>query len=137
MSLFTNKTLLITGGTGFIGSHAVVEFLEAGRELVVVDNFLNSKPVALERVKQITGKDFKFYEGDVRDEALLKKIFAENEIGAGHGADKLALVTEWFEKKAPWIYKIILSLFGKENLKDLIEDALDMIEDNFGKKKKN
>ena len=62
---------------------------------------------------------------------------AENEIGAGHGADKLALVTEWFGKKAPWIYKIILSLFGKENLKDLIEDALNMIEDNFGKKKKD
>ena len=72
--------ILITGGAGYIGSHTMVELLEAGRELVVVDNFLNSKPVALERVKQITGKDFKFYEVDLLDYDALNKVFEENDI---------------------------------------------------------
>ena len=53
--------VLITGGAGFIGSHTCVELLEAGREIVVLDNFSNSKPEALKRIQQITGKDFKFY----------------------------------------------------------------------------
>lgn len=72
--------ILITGGAGYIGSHTMVELLEAGRELVVVDNFLNSKPCALERVKQITGKDFKFYEVDLLDRDALEKVVAENHI---------------------------------------------------------
>ena len=72
--------ILITGGAGYIGTHTMVQFLEAGRELVVVDNFCNSKPAALERVKQITGKDFKFYEVDLLDRAALEKVFEENEI---------------------------------------------------------
>ena len=72
--------ILITGGAGYIGSHTMVELLEAGRELVVVDNFLNSKPTSLERVKQITGKDFKFYEVDLLDYEALNKVFEENDI---------------------------------------------------------
>ena len=72
--------ILITGGAGYIGTHTMVEFLEAGRELVVVDNFVNSKPCALERVKQITGKDFKFYNVDLLDYDALEKVFAENDI---------------------------------------------------------
>ncbi len=72
--------ILITGGAGYIGTHTMVELLEAGRELVVVDNFCNSKPCSLERVKQITGKDFKFYEVDLLDRAALEKVFEENEI---------------------------------------------------------
>ena len=72
--------ILITGGAGYIGTHTMVQFLEAGRELVVVDNFCNSKPASLERVKQITGKDFKFYEVDLLDRAALEKVFQENEI---------------------------------------------------------
>ena len=67
--------ILITGGAGYIGTHTMVELLEAGRELVVVDNFCNSKPCALERVKQITGKDFKFYEVDLLDREALEKVF--------------------------------------------------------------
>ena len=67
--------ILITGGAGYIGSHTMVEFLNAGRELVVVDNFVNSKPSALERVKQITGKDFKFYQVDLLDYDALNKKF--------------------------------------------------------------
>ena len=72
--------ILITGGAGYIGSHTMVELLEAGRELVVVDNFLNSKPTSLERVKKITGKDFKFYEVDLLDYDALNKVFEENDI---------------------------------------------------------
>ena len=72
--------ILITGGAGYIGSHTMVEFLEAGRELVVVDNFLNSKPEALERVRKITGKDFKFYQVDLLDYDALDKVFEENDI---------------------------------------------------------
>ena len=72
--------VLITGGAGFIGTHTLVELLESGYEAVVFDNFDNSKPEALKRVKQITGKDFKFYEADMLDKVALDKIFDENQI---------------------------------------------------------
>ena len=74
--------ILVTGGTGYIGSHTCCELLDAGYEIVVIDNFSNSKPDVIDRIKEITGKDFKFYEGDVCDKTLLNKIFSENEIGA-------------------------------------------------------
>ena len=73
--------ILVTGGAGYIGSHTCVELLESGYGVVVIDNLCNSNPKSLERVQELTGKTLKFYEGDVRDEALLTKIFAENEIG--------------------------------------------------------
>ena len=74
--------VLVTGGAGYIGSHTCVELLESGYGVVVIDNLCNSNPKSLERVQELTGKTLKFYEGDVRDEALLRKIFAENEIGS-------------------------------------------------------
>ena len=73
--------VLVTGGAGYIGSHTCVELLESGYGVIVIDNLCNSNPKSLERVQELTGKTLKFYQGDVRDEALLKKIFAENEIG--------------------------------------------------------
>ena len=73
--------VLVTGGAGYIGSHTCVELLESGYGVVVVDNLCNSNPESLNRVQELTGKTLKFYEGDVRDEALMQKIFAENEIG--------------------------------------------------------
>ena len=69
--------ILVTGGAGFIGSHSLVEFLEAGYELVVVDNFVNSCEESLNRVKKITGKDFKFYNVDLLDYDGLEKVFKE------------------------------------------------------------
>ena len=72
--------VLVTGGAGYIGSHTCVELLEGGHGVVVIDNLCNSNPKSLDRVREITGKDLKFYEGDVRDAELLKKIFAENAI---------------------------------------------------------
>ena len=75
-------SILVTGGTGFIGSHTVVELLNTGREVVVIDNFSNSKPDVLEKIKKITGKDFKFYEIDYLNKEELEKVFKENQIEA-------------------------------------------------------
>ena len=72
--------ILVTGGTGFIGSHTVVELLNAGREVIIVDNFSNSKPVVLDRIKQITGKTCKLYEADLLDYDATENIFKENQI---------------------------------------------------------
>lgn len=74
--------VLVTGGAGYIGSHTCVELLDAGYEIVVMDNFSNSKPASLERIKKVTGKDFKFYETDLLDEKGMDKIFDENDIDA-------------------------------------------------------
>ena len=73
--------VLVTGGAGYIGSHTCLELLSEGYGVVVIDNLCNSNPKSLERVQALTGKDITFYEGDVRDEALLRKIFAAHEIG--------------------------------------------------------
>lgn len=75
--------ILITGGAGYIGSHTCVELLENKNEdLIIVDNFYNSSPKALESIKKITGKDFKFYEADLLDEEAMNKIFDENKINS-------------------------------------------------------
>ena len=73
--------ILVTGGAGYIGSHTCLELLERGYGVVVIDNLCNSNSKSLERVEALTGKKITFYQGDVRDEALLQRIFAENEIG--------------------------------------------------------
>ena len=72
--------VLVTGGAGYIGSHTCVELLSAGYTPIVIDNLCNSNPESLKRVEMITGRKIAFYEGDVRDEKLLDRIFAENEI---------------------------------------------------------
>ncbi|UCV05422.1 UDP-glucose 4-epimerase GalE [Dechloromonas denitrificans] len=74
--------LLITGGAGYIGSHACVECMAAGYEPVVVDNFSNSHPEALRRVAELVGRPVVLVEGDVRDRALLRSVFTAHEIGA-------------------------------------------------------
>lgn len=74
--------ILVTGGAGFIGSHTVIELLERDVEVIIVDNFLNSKPEALNRIRKISGKDFKFYEVDLLDRAALDRVFAENSVEA-------------------------------------------------------
>ena len=94
--------VLVTGGAGYIGSHTCVELLENGYGVVVIDNLVNANPVSLKRVEQITGKTVKFYEGDVRDEVLLRKIFAENDISCVIHFAGLKAVGESVEK--PWEY---------------------------------
>ena len=70
--------VLISGGMGYIGSHTAVELLNAGKEIVILDNFSNSKPEVLEKIKEITNKDFKFYEVDLLNKEKLEKVFEEN-----------------------------------------------------------
>ena len=94
--------VLVTGGAGYIGSHTCLELLESGYGVVVIDNLYNSNPKSLERVEALTGKKLRFYEGDVRDEALLRKIFAENEIGCVIHFAGLKAVGESVAK--PWEY---------------------------------
>ena len=72
--------ILITGGAGYIGTHTLVELLAEGRDVVCVDNYSNSKPEALRRVGEITGKNFKFYEVDLLDIDSLERVFMENDI---------------------------------------------------------
>ena len=72
--------ILVTGGAGFIGSHTCVELLNAGEEIIIMDNFYNSKPKALDGIREITAKDFKFYEADMLDIEAVDKIFRENNI---------------------------------------------------------
>jgi UDP-glucose 4-epimerase len=74
------STVLVTGGAGFIGSHTCVELLEHGYDVVVVDDHSNSTPAALDRVAKITGRSVLLYEGDVRDRALLDRVFTERRI---------------------------------------------------------
>lgn len=75
-------SILLPGGAGYIGSHTAIELLNAGKEIIIIDNFSNSKPEVLEKIKEITRKDFKFYEIDYTNKDELEKIFKENEIEA-------------------------------------------------------
>jgi len=74
--------ILVTGGTGFIGSHTCVELLDAGYDVVIIDNLSNSKKEVVDYIQEITGKKAPFYEGDVCDKEVLRKIFKENKIDA-------------------------------------------------------
>lgn len=74
--------ILVTGGAGYIGSHTCVELLNEGYDVVVVDNLYNASPKALDRVREITGKDLTFYEADIRDREALEAIFAKENVDA-------------------------------------------------------
>ncbi len=74
--------ILVTGGAGYIGSHTCVELMNAGYDVVIVDNFINSKPESLRRIEAITGKHVRFYEVDLLDQPALDAVFAENSIEA-------------------------------------------------------
>ena len=91
-------SILVTGGTGYIGSHTVVELISRGEEVVIVDNLSNSKICVLDRIEKITGKRPAFYEGDVCDSSLLQRIFDENKIDAVIHFANLKAVGESVEK---------------------------------------
>ncbi|MBQ3020607.1 MAG: UDP-glucose 4-epimerase GalE [Bacilli bacterium] len=74
--------ILVTGGTGYIGSHTVVELINNGYDVVVIDNFSNSKPIVLDKLKEITGKEIKFYEMDLCDSEKLREVFKKEDIDA-------------------------------------------------------
>ncbi len=117
--------VLVTGGAGYIGSHTCVELLQSGCEVVVIDNLCNSSPKSLDRVKAITGKDITFYLGDVRDEALLTKIFTEQEIGcvihfAGLKAvgESVAMPWEYYDNNlnSTLVLTKVMKKMGMQNL---------------------
>ena len=72
--------ILVTGGTGYIGSHTAIELLKSGEDIVIVDNLSNSKIEMVDLIKEISGKDFKFYKVDLLDKENLEKVFQENDI---------------------------------------------------------
>lgn len=118
--------VLVTGGAGYIGSHTCVELLQAGHRPVVIDNLSNSNPKSLERVKEITGKQIPFYQGDVRDEALLERIFDEHEIGcaihfAGYKAvgESVAKPLDYYENNLG-ATMTLCRVMGRRGIKKLI-----------------
>ncbi len=138
-------SILVTGGAGFIGSHTCVELLNAGYEPIILDNLCNSKSESIKRIKEITGKDVKFCECDIRDREGLDKVFAENKIDAVIHFAGLKAVGESCSKpleyydnniggtvilceamKAAGCKKIVFSssatVYGSENISPLKED---------------
>lgn len=77
-----NMKILVTGGTGYIGSHTCVELLNAGYEVVIIDNLYNSKLEVVDKIEQLTNKKFAFYENDVCDEEAVRRVFMEHKIDA-------------------------------------------------------
>ena len=76
------KTILITGGSGYIGSHTVISLLQAGMSVIVLDNLCNSKKEVVDKIEFITKKSIFFIVGDIRDRTLLKTIFKDHSIDA-------------------------------------------------------
>lgn len=118
--------ILVTGGAGYIGSHTVVELMQEGHEVVIVDNFYNSKPEALDNITKITGKRPVFYEVDCCDEEAMEKVFQEHQIdGAIHFAGYKA-VGESVQKPMEYYQNNLMStlvlcqLLRKYNCKNLI-----------------
>ena len=82
MKITMQKMVLVTGGAGYIGSHVVVQLLEQGHDVLIYDNFCNSSPVVIDRLREITGKSFAVVKGDIRDRIAVAKLFHEHDIGA-------------------------------------------------------
>lgn len=118
--------VLITGGAGYIGSHIAVELLEAGYEVVVVDNLYNSSKIALDRVEEITGKKIKFYDGDILDTNLMKKILREEKIHSVIHCAALKAVGESVRKPLEYYSNnltgtlSLLEAMAEENVKNII-----------------
>ena len=119
-------SVLVTGGSGFIGSHTVVELQEAGYDVVVIDNLSNSTEKSLQRVQEITGKPVKFYKVDIRDREGLEKVFAEEQIDSCIHFAGLKAVGESVQK--PWEYYenniggtlVLLDVMKKHGVKNII-----------------
>lgn len=111
-------SVLVTGGAGYIGSHTVVELLNAGKEVVIIDDFSNSNSSVLEKVKKITGKSFKFYEGNYLNKELLEKIFKDNTIDSVINFAGFKAVGESVEKPLEYYNN---NVFGAINLLEVMK----------------
>ena len=118
--------VLVTGGCGYIGSHTVVELINNNYEVVIVDNFSNSKPEVLERLKEITGKNIKFYEIDLCDKEKLETVFRENDIDAvihfaGYKAvgESVAMPLKYYRNNIDSTLSL-LELMNKYNVKKIV-----------------
>ena len=110
--------ILVTGGAGYIGSHTVIELLNANEDVIIIDNFSNSKPQALEAIRTITGKDFKFYEIDYLDRNALEKVFEENpSIDSVLNFAGYKAVGESVKKPLEYYYNNITGTFIRNNEK--------------------
>ena len=119
-------TVLVTGGAGFIATHTDIELLNKGYDVISVDNYGNSSPVALERVEQITGKPVKRYDGHVRDEALMERVFTENNIdwvihfaGLKAVGESVAKPIEYYDNNL-YSTLVLLKVMKKHNVKKII-----------------
>ena len=118
--------VLVTGGAGYIGSHVSVELLEAGKNIVIIDNFSNSSPEVLDKIKEITGKDFKFYELNMLDEEKMEQVFKENDIDSVIHLAGLKAVGESVQKPIEYYHNnlsstlILLKLMKKYNCKKIV-----------------
>lgn len=118
--------ILVTGGAGYIGTHTCVELLNKGEEIVVLDNFSNSTPEALENVKKITGKEVKLYEGNMTDREVLERIFTENKIDAVIDFAAYKAVGESVQKPVEYYTNnvstvlVLLDEMKKHNVKTLV-----------------
>lgn len=119
-------SILVTGGTGYIGSHTVVELLNNNEEIIIVDNFVNSSPDVLDKIKKITNKNFKFYEADILDENKLEEIFKQNDIKSVIHFAGLKAVGESVQKPLEYYYNNIsgtitlLKVMRKYNCKNIV-----------------
>lgn len=119
-------SILITGGAGYIGSHTCVELLNAGYDIIVFDNFINSKPNSIQKIKEITKKDFLFYEADLLDVAAIENIFKDNQIDAVIHFAGLKSVSESAENPIRYYHNNVSGTIGlcrimtKYNVKRLV-----------------
>lgn len=112
--------ILVTGGAGYIGSHTVLLLLEAGHEVLVLDNLCNSSRVSMTRVEEITGKSLTFVEGDTRDRILLERLFAEQDITAVLHFAGLKAVGESVEKPLDYYH---CNVYGALTLLEAMQTA--------------
>lgn len=118
--------VLLTGGTGYIGSHTAVELINAGKDVVIVDNLSNSKEDVIDKIKQITGKQVKFYKADILDKVAMDKIFTENEIEAVIHFAGLKAVGESVEKPLEYYHNnivgtlVLLDVMKNHNCKKIV-----------------